>query len=85
MRRCRSHDFCGMTPFLFLVLNMRDEVVMNQTITFHKPNKKVMGEKIKDPFSQTKLVADSGNLCFVSNHGNAVAFLDLCGIWMGIL
>jgi hypothetical protein len=71
-----------MTPLLILLLIMRDEVVMNQTITFHKPNKKVMSQKIKDPFPQTKLVADSGYLYFVSNYGNAIALLDLYGIWM---
>lgn len=75
MRWCGFNDFCGMTP-LILLLIMRDWVVMNQTITFHKPNKKVVSEKMKDPFSQTKSVAHSGNLYFVSSHGNA-------GIWMG--
>jgi hypothetical protein len=47
-----------MTPLLIILLITRE---MNQSITSHKLNKKFMGEKIKEPFSQTKLVADSGN------------------------
>jgi hypothetical protein len=31
--------FGGMTTFLILVLTMRNEVVMDQLIPFHKPNK----------------------------------------------
>jgi hypothetical protein len=31
--------FGGMTLFLILVLTMRNEVVMDQLIPFHKPNK----------------------------------------------
>jgi hypothetical protein len=36
----------GMTLFLLLILNMRNEVVMNQLILFHKPKKKVRSEKM---------------------------------------
>jgi hypothetical protein len=31
--------FGGMTQFLMLVLTMRNDVVMDQLIPFHKPNK----------------------------------------------
>jgi hypothetical protein len=31
--------FGGMTTFLILILTIRNEVVMDQLIPFHKPNK----------------------------------------------
>jgi hypothetical protein len=38
--------FGGMISFLILVLTTRNEVVMDQPITFHKPNKN--SEKMMD-------------------------------------
>jgi hypothetical protein len=40
--------FDWMTTFFMLVLTMRNEVVMDQFIPFHKPNKKVESEKMMD-------------------------------------
>jgi hypothetical protein len=40
--------FCAMIPILLLVLTTRNEVVMDQLISFHKPNKKVRSEKMMD-------------------------------------
>jgi hypothetical protein len=43
-------NFGGMTSFLILVLIMimRNDVVMDQLIPLHKPNKKVRVEKMMD-------------------------------------
>jgi hypothetical protein len=34
------------TSFIILVLTMRNVVVMDQLISFHKPNKKIRSEKM---------------------------------------